>query len=520
MLATISACEGNILDDDRVVAGMEVLMKEGSQVEEQIQKSEEIMAQVHEAVARFEPFAIVCRRLFVLLASLRELSFLYEFPAHSFMLTLEHCLETKAGSSDAAESQRIDVLKTSLLKEVAGRIGRGLQIEDKVVLSLLLARLSSGDASIGSGPVDDTASLIQLITQHFGDDFPWQGRSLNVLSELTEVDIGATVPLLMCSAPGHDVSGRVEAMARDLKKDLAAVAMGSSEGFEAAEGMVSVATKRGTWVMLKNVHLCADWLRDTLVKKLQGLGPQTHPNFRIFITSEINPRLPTGLLRICDKLVADAPTGIKASLTRFFSSISKERFSLPMRNRLYLLLGWTHAVIQERLRFVPTGWSEPYEWTEADATHALDVIDSLYDEGRSSGGRHQQQAHAQAQPPSDPEKLPWDAIRSTLCQGVFGGRITADRDQEVLDALIQRMFVPRSFDVDFALVPGVTDGPILPDDVSHTSCLEWISRLPLQAPPTWIGLDSSAEVEREQRLAESIVRKVAIIQLKCESDDA
>lgn len=48
MLSKISACEGSILDDNRVVEGMEVLMKEGSQVEEQISKSDEVMKQVHQ----------------------------------------------------------------------------------------------------------------------------------------------------------------------------------------------------------------------------------------------------------------------------------------------------------------------------------------------------------------------------------------------------------------------------------------------------------------------------------------
>jgi dynein heavy chain 1 len=516
MLATISACEGSILDDDKVVTGMEKLMKEGSQVERQIEESDEVMRQVHEALARFEPFAVVCRKLFVLLASLRELNFLYEFPAQSFMKTLEHCLETNAGTPDMEESQRIASLKRALFREVAGRIGRGLQGGDKVVMSLLLARLSTGDATLGSKPAGDTAELIRVIMEAFGSDFPWQGRSLTHLSDVTELEIGATIPLLLCSAPGYDVSGRVEAMARERKKELSAVAMGSSEGFDAAEGLVATASKRGTWVMLKNVHLCGDWLRETLVKRLQALGPQTHGDFRLFITSEISPRLPTGLLRICDKLVADAPAGLKASLGRFFSSISRDRFGIPVRNRLYLLLAWTHAVIQERLRFVPTGWSEPYEWTEADATHALDVIDSLLEASSASGGGGGGGGGRQQ---LDPEKLPWDAIRSTLCRGVFGGRITSDRDQSVLDGLVNRLFVPASFDVDFRLVAG-GDGPVLPDGVgSRDRCLEWIDGLPMQSPPTWIGLDASAEGEREQRLAGSIAGKVAALQAKCDEDD-
>jgi dynein heavy chain 1 len=506
MLNTISACEGSILDDDRIVEGMEVLMKEGLQVEEQIANSDEVMKQVHLAVARFEPFAVICRSIFVLLAEMRSISYLYEFPAKTFMTILEYCLQKKCGSVDMEDAARIDILKKALFVETAGRIARGLKFEDKMVFALHLARLYKNDKSIGASQVDSTEMLIEIIRATFGSDFPWQGRSLNDLADVTEIEIGPTVPMMLVSAPGHDVSGRVESMARELKKELAAVAMGSSEGYDTAETMVTVASKRGTWVMLKNVHLCVDWLRESLVKKLQALGPHTHEDFRIFITSEMSDTLPTALLRISDVIVAEALTGIKPTISRFFSSIAKDRFSLPVRNRLYLLLSWTHAVIQERLRFVPTGWSESYEWTEADATHALDVIDSLMDDS----GRNQQ----------DPEKLPWDAIRSTLCQGVFGGRITEPEDQKVLDELISNIFVPKSFNVDFKLVPASSDGPTLPEGSSREKCLEWIESLPSHTPPTWIGLDSSAETEREKRTAYEVSERVTRIQEKCEADES
>lgn len=370
MLAKISACEGSILEDDQVVAGMEVLMKEGSQVEEQIAQSDGVMAEVQRAVSRFEPLAVLCRKLFVTLGSLRDVSFLYEFSASTFMSIIGDVLEKNKG--EGTEEERLDVLKKALFKEVAARVARGLSAEDKIVFSVLLARLFTDDRSIAAG---ENASSDDYISQFtvFGEDFPWQGRGLNDLLQVTDEELGPTVPLLLCSAPGHDVSGRVEAMAREAKKDLSSVAMGSAEGFEQADSIVSTSSKRGNWVMLKNVHLCTDWLRENFVKKLQSLGQNTHPDFRIFITSEINPKLPTGLLRLCDVIVAEAPAGVRASMTRFFSSISRNRLENPFRNRLYLLLAWTHAVIQERLRYVPDGWSEKYEFTEADASHGLDV---------------------------------------------------------------------------------------------------------------------------------------------------
>ncbi len=61
---------------------------------------------------------------------------------------------------------------------------------------------------------------------------------------------------------------------------------------------------------------------------------------------------------------------------------------------------------------MPYGWSEQYEFTESDAIHALDVIDLLVSD---ACGKKQN---------VDPEKLPWEAIRTILCKGVFSGRFT------------------------------------------------------------------------------------------------
>jgi len=396
MLREISAVEGSILDDDRVVEGMERLMKEGGQVEEQIAKSAQVMTEVEGAISKFEPFSLICKQLFVLFAGMREIDFLYEFTAQSFMSMLQCVLKNTVIDESTEEGQRLSLLKTELYKEVASRIGRGLKVEDKMVFALLLAKIATGQDVLSEKEVSSTDDITVLIDKSFGSSFPWQGRGLNDLKDVAFKDITSMVPLLLCSAPGHDVSGRVEAMAKSNSKELLSVAMGSAEGFQIAENFIATASKRGTWVMLKNCHLCTDWLEDTLVQTLQSLSTGTHRDFRIFITSEISPKLPTALLQISDVIVAEAPTGIKASLSRFFSSISSERFGNSVQNRLYLILGWVHAVVQERLRFMPNGWSEQYQFTEADATHALDVIDSLVDD---AFGKRKQNI--------DPEKLPW-----------------------------------------------------------------------------------------------------------------
>ena len=114
---------------------------------------------------------------------------------------------------------------------------------------------------------------------------------------------------------------------------------------------------------------------------------------------------------------------------------------------------------------MPNGWSEQYEFTEADATHALDVIDSLVDD---ACGKRQN---------LDPKKLPWEAIQSTLCKGASGGRITNDSDKEILDNLVNCIYA------DFALAD-VDGAPVLPEGSSQDELFAWIGSLPPHNPPT------------------------------------
>lgn len=275
--------------------------------------------------------------------------------------------------------------------------------------------------------------------------------------------------------------------------------MGSSEGFNTAEHLISIGSKRGEWVMLTNCHLCCSWLEDYLSKRVQLFGSRTHPDFRLFITSDINLEIPTSLLRLCDIILTDASTGIKSSLTRFFISLPDERLKNSSRNRLYLILGWTYAVMLERLCYIPEGWRESYNFSESDALHALDVIDSLVED--TSG----------VKVINDPEKFPWDAIRSTLSQGVFGGRITIKSDKKTLDELIDFVFNPGCFDINFKLVDCV-NAPTLPDVTSKDNCFSWITSLPIHTPPSWIRLSESVESARSKRTAQSVFSKTKIIE--------
>lgn len=181
-----------------------------------------------------------------------------------------------------------------------------------------------------------------------------------------EKESSAKSPILMCSAPGFDPSYKVDALAKEMGIRTISVAIGSQEGFDQADKAIATASKSGYWVLLKNVHLAPSWLSE-LEKSIYRLTP--HQNFRLFLTMEFNPKVPSTLIRQSYKLVFEPPSGIKASLQRSYTSLltpARTDKTPRERSRLHFLLAWLHAILLERLRYTPIGYTKVYEFNEAD----------------------------------------------------------------------------------------------------------------------------------------------------------
>lgn len=219
------------------------------------------------------------------------------------------------------------------------------------------------------------------------------------LKRIYETQSSCSEPMMLCSTPGFDASSRIDVLANSLNKKYVPLAMGSDEGFDMAEKTIFSAAKEGSWVLLKNVHLAARWL-NKLEKKLYSLTP--HTNFRLFMTSEIHPKLPSNLLRLCRVFVVEPPPGVRANLQRTLSLLPANPTGPKEKQRVYLLLAWLHAVIQERLVYTPLGWTKTFEFNESDLRVAIQVIDHWVD------------AKAQGRESIAPKDIPWNAIRSLL----------------------------------------------------------------------------------------------------------
>lgn len=310
------------------------------------------------------------------------------------------------------------------------------------------------------------------------------------LSLISTFDLGAMVadevlpatPVSLVSVTGYDASYRVENLVQNTGSRCASVAMGSQEGFTLADQAIALAARQGSWVLLKNVHLAPSWLGQ-LEKKLHTLGP--HRNFRLFLTMEANPSIPVNILRQSRIIMNEPPPGIKANLLDSLRSITNARLSQgpAEKVRLYFLLAWFHAVVQERLRYVPLGWSKVYDFNDSDMAAAFNTIDAWLN------------AAAKGRANVDPAVIPWDAVRTLIKQSVYGGRVDSDFDQRILDAFVDGLFTPYAYNVDFELVTSVAGSQRLPvpDGTKLEHFLSWVQDLPDKEPPSWLSLPPTAE---------------------------
>lgn len=296
-------------------------------------------------------------------------------------------------------------------------------------------------------------------------------------------ETAATSPLCLVSVPGYDASYRVDDLVRATSARCTSVAMGSAEGVTLAEQAIASAARTGAWVLLKNVHLAPVWLGQ-LEKRLQTSGPNRA--FRLFLTMEATPSIPANILRQGRVFMNEPPPGVRANLLDSLATMATNRVTTgpAEKARLYFLLAWFHAVVQERLRYAPLGWTKGIEFNDADLKSATQTIDTWL------------AIAAQGKANVDPASIPWKAIRLLLRETVYGGKIDTLQDQSMLDAFVERLFSPKAYDLDFVLVPA--EGPdrprvVAPDATTVDQFIEWAHGLPEQEPPSYLALPVSAE---------------------------
>lgn len=142
LLNALNESQGNILDDDKVIATLETLKKEAAEVTAKVQETETVMGEIEEVTSQYIPLAKACSSLFFILDQLNLISHFYQFSLRYFLDVFDFVLlknPNLKGVSNA--NDRLAILRRDLFLHLYRRTSRALAHQDHILLAMLLAQV-------------------------------------------------------------------------------------------------------------------------------------------------------------------------------------------------------------------------------------------------------------------------------------------------------------------------------------------------------------------------------------------
>ncbi|GFO25932.1 dynein heavy chain, cytoplasmic [Plakobranchus ocellatus] len=493
LLQALNDVKGKILDDDSILSHLETLKTEAAEVAKKVEETDVVMAEVETVSQQYEPLAMSCSSIYFTLEALQQVHFLYQYSLQ-FFLEIFHATTSNnpnlTGTKDY--TQRLARITTDLFMETYSRVGRGMLHQDRITFAIQLCRIHlQGQAN---------ESSYEAEFEHF----------MRSQEGLLGIKPDSSVPGL--SSHQHAAVIRLSKMPafKNIVREITSNAEFSS-WVDCANPELDVPQvweeNKALSVIGKAVHglLVIHALRpDRLVamarifvEKVLGSDfvhvTAKELNLAAICENEIKGATPVLMCSVPGYDASSRVDDLAAELNKPITSIaigSAEGFTQAdkapnERARLYFLLAWLHAILQERMRYTPLGWSKKYEFTESDLRVACDMLDVWID------------SVAMGRTNLPPEKVPWDAIRTLLSQCIYGGKIDNEFDQRLLNTFVNKLFSPKSFEGDFPLVLDIDDIKgkhiIMPDGVRREQFVQFVDNMEGSQTPSWLGLPNNAE---------------------------
>ncbi|CAG9464381.1 unnamed protein product [Pedinophyceae sp. YPF-701] len=284
-------------------------------------------------------------------------------------------------------------------------------------------------------------------------------------------------PLIFVLSPGVDPYDNLAKLAkeRNMTEKFHSVALGQGQA-PVATKLISDGLKQGHWVFLANCHLMTSWLPtlDKIIESFAAAKP--HPNFRLWLSSNPDPKFPIAILQRSIKMTTEPPKGLRANLLRLYNTISEESFaeckSQDKYQKLLFALCFFHSVLLERRKFRTLGLNIPYDFNDTDMKVSDDLLKSYLDSY---------------------EDTPWEALKYLISEANYGGRVTDELDRRVLRSYLEQYYCDEAL-----VVPNYKLSTLphyfIPDTGTLQSFKDYVLSLPLIDAPQAFGQHPNADI--------------------------
>ena len=311
----------------------------------------------------------------------------------------------------------------------------------------------------------------EYITEQLGARFV---ESVPVNLEATWQESRNRVPLIRLLSPGADPTRNIEDLAKRKKIKVLGVSMGQGQELIARK-LMATATVDGQWVLLQNTHLGLGYLSE--VEQFLLKAEDIHDDFRLWITAEPHPAFPIGLLQMGIKITNEAPVGMRAGLRASYAWVNQDMVDAVPRaewRQLLFVQCFLHSIVQERRKFGPIGWNVPYEFNQGDLSACVQFL----------------QNHLTDMDTKKAAAPTWATVQYMVSAIQYGGRITDDFDQLLMDTYTAKFFNQAVLAKGFEMHPGYR----IQDNADIAVVRAEIEKLPGTDSPEIFGMHPNADL--------------------------
>ncbi|GME75945.1 unnamed protein product [Ambrosiozyma monospora] len=444
LLLSLNSSEKSILDNNELVDKLEVIKSEVGTIKRKMKESENVIEETEASMKVYQPIADLYARLYMMLTKAWKLNPIYRFSDSHLDLLLQKVL-------DQAKGKGVEHTVNLFIKQVYGSIAVSLLQKDRAILKSLLYSISQKSPELEETPLSDIIKESGLF--------------------------------VLRSSEGFDSTSAITENAKSSGREIVKYSMGSSKGMEIATRLIASAAKKGKWLVIENVQMSTELL-DSIPKLYKEQN-----DFKLFLTCQIDSKLPIVLSKMSRQIIFEANPGIKLLLEDTLLSKSSALYLndtaiQPLEcKKLYFGLSWVYAVLKEKLRYVPIGFKKKYEFNEGDLKFSKFIIDQTI---KSMAGSKSNVS---------PEVIPYDIIFNYIGRIVFGGKIDDDKDLQSVMKFARTLFNIVLFDNNFNMLEGVCPDEklIAPESYKFEDYTKWISDLPDVEPAEWLGLPKNSD---------------------------